>query len=217
MEYIIAGLGNPGSEYENTRHNVGRMVVVAFAEEIGASEWRDDKKLRAQVAQGALPSGEKVRLVLPDNYMNRSGGSLVPLIKSKKAAARLVVVHDDIDLPLGTIRIVFDRGAGGHRGVESIVRALNTKAFIRIRVGVLPVTPSGKPKKPQGGQRVYDFILKQLAKREREAVVVVVARAREATAAVVQSGCDEAMRTYNAQTRPNIKKRTRPSTRTRKA
>lgn len=109
MEYIIAGLGNPGEEYQNTRHNVGRMVVRKRYS-INASDWRDDKKLRARMSQGIVGE-EKVTLVLPDNYMNRSGGSLAPLVTTKKQAEHLIVIHDDIDLPLGTIRIVFDRGS----------------------------------------------------------------------------------------------------------
>lgn len=196
MEYIIAGLGNPGEEYENTRHNVGRMVAEKIRYSINASDWRDDKKLRARMSQGIVGE-EKVTLVLPDNYMNRSGGSLAPLVTTKKQAEHLIVIHDDIDLPLGTIRIVFDRGAGGHNGVLSIERTLKTRAFVRVRVGVVPVTADGKQKKPQGEDKVYDFILQQLRKKEREAVDVVVERAMYAVLAVVNNGRESAMQEFN--------------------
>ncbi len=197
MHYIIVGLGNPGPEYEHTRHNVGRMAVTLVAARLGAGDWRDDKKLRARVAVAATGSGDKVTLVLPDNYMNRSGGAVAPLVKSAKQAERVVVVHDDIDLPLGTTKIVFDRGAGGHNGVASVERALKTRAFVRVRVGVVPSTPKGTLKKPRGEQAVYDFILKQLSKKDREAVDAVVGRAADAAIMVVTEGREEAMRAYN--------------------
>jgi peptidyl-tRNA hydrolase, PTH1 family len=197
MEYTIVGLGNPGSEYEATRHNIGRMVVESLVTRWGTSDWRDDKKLRVKISQGALSKEVKVVLVLPDNYMNRSGGSVAPLITTKKQVERLVVVHDDIDIGLGTLRIVFNRGSGGHRGVESIERALKTRAYIRVRVGVVPTSPNGKLKKPKGEDTVYDFILKKLSKKEKEMIDEVVKRAVEAVETVVTKGRDEAMRAYN--------------------
>jgi len=197
MKYIVVGLGNPGEEYENTRHNVGRMVVETLAERLGASDWRADKKLRALVATAGLHNGDTVSLVLPDNYMNRSGGAVAPLVKSAKQAERTIVVHDDIDLPLRSLRIVFNRGAGGHNGVASIERALKTRAFVRLRVGVIPTTPTGKLKKPQGEQKVHDFILKQLTKKDRAAIDEVVEHAAVVTEAAIRDGYDEAMRSFN--------------------
>lgn len=196
MEYIIVGLGNPGEEYELTRHNVGRMVVQALQERWGTNDWRDDKKLRAKISQGAV-SNEKVTLVLPDNYMNRSGGSVAPLIKSKKQLEKLIVVHDDIDIGLGSIRIVSNRGSGGHRGVESIERALKTKEYIRVRIGVVPTTPTGKLKKPKGEDSVYDFILKRLTKKENEALQIIVAEVTKAVEVLVLEGQARAMQDYN--------------------
>lgn len=200
MEYTIVGLGNPGSEYEETRHNIGRMVVESLAQRWSTSDWRDDKKLRAKISQGALSKEVKVLLVLPDNYMNRSGGSVAPLVTNKKQAERLVVVHDDIDIGLGTLRVVFNRGSGGHRGVESIEKALKSRAYIRVRVGVVPTSPTGKLKKPKGENIVYDFILKKLSKKEKEMVDEVVKRAVEAVETVVTKGQEEAMRVYNTTT-----------------
>lgn len=218
MHYIVVGLGNPGGEYANTRHNVGRMVVERVAESLHASAWRDDGKLHAKVGQATF-GDTKVTLVLPDNYMNRSGGAVVPLIRGAKQAEQLLVVHDDIDLPLGTIRIVFNRGSGGHRGVESIVRAIKTSAFMRIRVGVLPTTPAGTAKKPRGDTAVHDFILKQISPKDRQAVDALVERSSDAVRACLEHGLDAAMRDFNGSgaarllTRPARKtaRRLRPS------
>lgn len=196
MEYIIVGLGNPGEEYTATRHNVGRMVVEYLKDQWGTSDWRDDKKLRARISQGAV--GEStVKLVLPDNYMNRSGASVGPLIKNTKQAERLIVVHDDIDLGTGTLRLTFNRGAGGHKGVLSIERALRSKAFVRLRVGVVPTTPSGKLKKPKGEEKIHDLILKQLTKKEREGFTDVILRGASAIEAVIVEGKEKAMCEYN--------------------
>ncbi len=197
MKHIIVGLGNPGEEYENTRHNAGRMVVASFPERVAATDWRDDAKLRARVAKCVSKGGDDVVLILPDNYMNRSGTSVAPLVKSERQAKTLVVVHDDIDLPVGTIRIVFDRGSGGHRGVDSIVRAIKTRAFVRVRVGVVPTSPSGKLKKPRGEGAVHDFILKQLSKKDRAVLDEAVAYAAKATEAIVEHGVTVAMQQYN--------------------
>jgi PTH1 family peptidyl-tRNA hydrolase len=198
MQYVVVGLGNPGDEYEKTRHNVGRMVVEAIALELGAADWRDDKKLRAKVCQAVIGKKDNVTLVLPDNYMNRSGGSVAPLAKTTKAIERLVVVHDDIDLPFGTIRIVQNRGAGGHNGVLSIERALKSKAFIRVRVGVIPTTPSGKLRKPASNKIVDDFLLQSFTSKEKQVLGDMVVQARDATAAVVTEGREAAQRTYNS-------------------
>lgn len=198
MEHIVVGLGNPGEEYAKTRHNIGRLAVERFAAALGSSDWRDDAKLRARVAQAKLANGDKVRLVLPDNYMNRSGGAVAPLVTSAKKAERLIVVHDDIDLALGSLRIVFDRGAGGHNGVLSIMRAIKTQAFARIRIGVVPTTAAGKLKKPKGADVVHDFILKPFAKKEKDAVEDVLVRSVTALTLIVEEGRDVAQRTCNS-------------------
>jgi PTH1 family peptidyl-tRNA hydrolase len=200
MTYTVVGLGNPGEEYEHTRHNIGRMVVERLADEWGTSDWRDDKKLRARIAKGASPKGTNVNLILPDNYMNRSGGAVAPLVKNAKQAERLVVVQDDIDLGLGTVRVVFNRGAGGHRGVASIEKAIKTRAFIRVRIGVIPTTPTGKLRKPRGEDKIYNFILKQLTKKEQTTIAKVVKHGAKVVAAIVEEGRDEAMREYNGVT-----------------
>src|SRR3989344_3878760 len=146
--FIIVGLGNPGEEYENTRHNTGRMFAEHFIKTHNFSELKEDKKLKAITSTGEIKK-EKIIFVLPETFMNKSGISVKPLITSTKKAEALIVAHDDIDLPLGTLKITFGRGSGGHKGIESIMRAIKTKDFVRIRIGIAPTTPSGKIKKPK--------------------------------------------------------------------
>lgn len=198
MEYVIVGLGNPGEEYEETRHNVGRMVVLRLQEKWNTSDWRDDTKTHAKISQGMYAKGDaRVRLVLPETFMNRSGGSLAPLIKNASQLKRLIVVHDDIDLGIGTLRIVVNRGAGGHKGVASIEKALASREFIRLRVGVSSVTPKGKIKKPKGEEAVHDFILKRLSKKEKEKVDEILDCSVTAVEAILTEGSQRAMCTHN--------------------
>jgi peptidyl-tRNA hydrolase, PTH1 family len=198
--YTVVGLGNPGDEYEWTRHNVGRLAVTAFAKKMDFPEWKQGKLLKMQLAKGRI--GEKgklvVTLVLPDAFMNKSGAVVKPLIKTKKEMEHLVVVHDDIDLPFGKLKIVFGRGSGGHNGVESIKRSLGTKDFTRLRIGVAPVTPSGKIKKPQGENVVHDFLLGEFSKREKEDLQKRVFKcANEAFEMIVLDGRERAQNIVN--------------------
>jgi PTH1 family peptidyl-tRNA hydrolase len=196
MAYIIAGLGNPGSEYEGTRHNTGRMALEYFAKKIGAEEWEHDKKIKALVAEGKAGKG-KVLLVKPEGFMNNSGKSLAPLVKSKKQAEQLVVIYDDLDLPLGAIKISFDRGSGGHRGLESIIKTLKTRAFVRVRIGVSPTTPSGKLKKPSGEKAVIDFILGKWKPKELDVLKKTFKKTGEAIELIISEGREKAMGEVN--------------------
>ena len=147
MAWIIAGLGNPGYEYEGTRHNTGRMAVEYFAKSAKLSEWKEDKKAKALVSRGIVGK-TLTALVLPNTFMNKSGAAVAKFVKSPKAAERMAVVYDDLDLPLGEMKISFNRGSGGHKGVESLMKVLKTKKFTRVRVGVSPSTAGGALRKP---------------------------------------------------------------------
>ncbi|KKS16044.1 MAG: Peptidyl-tRNA hydrolase [Parcubacteria group bacterium GW2011_GWB1_41_6] len=116
---IIAGLGNPGKEYEETRHNAGRLVLEEFRQKNKLADWSFDKKLNALISPGIIKKN-KVLLVWPETFMNKSGLALKKIIVSKKKAADLIIVHDDLDLPLGKFKISFGKNSGGHKGVESI-------------------------------------------------------------------------------------------------
>jgi peptidyl-tRNA hydrolase, PTH1 family len=165
MSFVIVGLGNPGEDYENTRHNVGWLALDKFAKDFDIDNWHESVKNKGEVADGKVDR-DKVTLLKPHTMMNGSGKSVATLVKSKKSAENLIVLHDDLDLPLGTFKIVYDRGAGGHRGVKSVQRSLGTTAFVRIKIGVSPATPSGKVRKPKGDQKVLDFIIGPFKKPE---------------------------------------------------
>lgn len=200
MPCIIAGLGNPEDNakenYAGTRHNTGRMLVQWFAESNDFPDWKADKKIKALVSGGKVGK-EKVLLVLPDNFMNNSGKSLAPLVKSKKAAEKLVVVYDDLDLPFGTFKISFNRGSGGHRGLENIITSLKTREFVRVRVGISPTTPSGKPKKPAGEEKVLKFILGKFKPEDLAILKKLSKKINEALAMIVIEGREKAMGEWN--------------------
>lgn len=191
MQYLIVGLGNPGEEYAATRHNAGRMVVEAFRKKNDFPEWKKDVALKALVSKGTFGK-DKVTLLAPDNFMNVSGKSVAPLVKSAKDAERTIVVYDDLDLPLGAMKISFNRSSGGHKGLESIIKALKTRAFVRLRIGVCPATPSGKLRKPKGEDAILDFIVGPFKKPEQEVVQKVAKKAADALALVLSEGREKA-------------------------
>jgi peptidyl-tRNA hydrolase, PTH1 family len=170
--YIVVGLGNPGEEYEGTRHNVGMMVLDAFTKKTDFSLWEIDKVTKSVVSKGKVGKN-KVLLLKPETFMNKSGEALSTLIKNKqlkietkkinnekvKALESLIVIHDDLDLPLGKIKISFNKNSGGHRGVESIIKTIKTTGFIRLRLGISSQNAKGKIKKPIGEDKVIDTIL----------------------------------------------------------
>ncbi len=185
--YIIAGLGNPGEEYVGTRHNVGRMVLDAFVKKNDWPDWEMNKKLNALVSEGKIKKN-KVSLLKPETFMNKSGEAVKPLIKSKKAAETLVVIHDDLDLPLGKMKISFNKSSGGHKGVESVMRAIKTENFIRLRLGISGETASGKIKKPQGEEKVIDTILSKFKESELKEFKKTTKRAVSALELIIEHG-----------------------------
>ena len=195
MKYIAA-LGNPGEEYKNTRHNVGRIVLEEFAKKNSFSDWVLDNKLKALSSQGKIGK-EKVHLIEPETFMNKSGLSLQPIITSKKKAENLIVIHDDLDLPFGKFKISFNKSSGGHRGVESIIKAIKTEAFMRIRVGISPSASSGKLKKPKGEKDVADFILGEFKKNETETLKKISKKVAEALEMIIINGKEKAMGEFN--------------------
>jgi len=165
--YIIAGLGNPDGEYAGTRHNTGRLMLETFRLRHKLPEWSFDKKSNSLISKGEVGE-EKVTLVEPETFMNNSGSALAYLVKTKKAAEKLIVIYDDLDLPIGSMRISFNKSAGGHHGLESIISTLKTEAFLRVRIGISPVTAGGKLKKPNGEDEVGKHILGKFKKPEQE-------------------------------------------------
>ncbi|MFA5936262.1 MAG: aminoacyl-tRNA hydrolase [Candidatus Paceibacterota bacterium] len=174
---LIVGLGNPGKEYENSRHNTG-FIMLSMVE----------KKLNLK---------DKVKFVYPDKFMNNSGKVVGPLIKSKKDLKDLVIIYDDIDLPIGKMKISFNRSSGGHNGLGSIIKALKTEEFLRIRIGISPETPSGKLRKPKGEKEVLKFLLGEYKKQELEILKKLSKKVTEAVEVIFTEGKDKAMSLYN--------------------
>lgn len=189
--HVVVGLGNPGAEYEATRHNVGFMVVDRLAQRLGCAPIRD-RKYGALSQKGRLGEHELL-LVKPQGYMNRSGD---PVRKAVGDAGlpeelwpeRLIVVHDELDLPVGRLKLQASRGAGGHNGIRSIIGSLGTNAFVRVRFGV---------DKAPAGREGADWVLSPFAKSERAIVEETIERAAEAVEAIVLRGLDAASNEYN--------------------
>lgn len=196
MSYIFVGLGNPGEEYEKTRHNAGRMLLEFFAKEMDAPEWKTDGKLNANITKVKVGKSS-VTLVLPNTFMNNSGKSVKPLVSTLKDAEKLVVIYDDLDLPFGTNKISFNKSSGGHRGLESIIKALKTEKFARVRVGIAPTSPTGKIRKPQGEDKVMKHILGQFKPEEVLALKKLSKKVTQALTTFVTSGLEKAMTEFN--------------------
>jgi len=185
---IIVGLGNPGNEYEWTRHNLGFMVIDKLAGDAGASVKR---RACRSLLGGAVIEGERVKLAKPQTFMNLSGeavGCLIAKAESLSAGKSLVVVSDDLALPFGTMRLRARGSAGGHNGLKSIIAALGTNEFIRLRIGIQPEHPVSDAKR---------FVLDEFPKAERSAVEEIVERGAEAVRAVLRDGIAKAMSMYN--------------------
>lgn len=196
MRCLIAGLGNPGAEYEFSRHNAGRIVLETIRKQFIFPDWLPDKKVFALKSEGEH-EGKSVTLLLPETMMNRSGKSLASRVKTVKDAGRLLVIHDDIDLPNGHFKISFNRGSGGHRGLESIIKAIGTTAFLRVRIGISPAGKKGTVKKPRGEEAVVKFILGRFRPAELAALKRIAKRISEAAALWLAAGSAAAMNKFN--------------------
>ncbi|MFM2374209.1 MAG: hypothetical protein RLZZ234_204 [Candidatus Parcubacteria bacterium] len=193
--FVIVGLGNPGEEYVRTRHNLGRMVLETIVKDQGVT-LHTSAKHRGHVADITL-AGVAAKALLPDTYMNKSGSAVNTLVSAVEAPQMLVVVYDDIDLPWGVVRVAFARGSGGHNGVESIIKAVQTKDFVRIRIGCAPVDHEGMMRKPKGEDAVVRFLMSDLGKAEQGAYRDTVARVHEALVLLVSKGKDVTMNVVN--------------------
>ncbi|HEX8844631.1 MAG TPA: aminoacyl-tRNA hydrolase [Pyrinomonadaceae bacterium] len=186
---LVVGLGNPGAEYERTRHNLGFMLVDLLARSADAQVKR--KECRALVGQATI-EGVRVQLVKPQTYMNLSGESVACLLakrEPKSGAQDLIVVSDDLALPFGTIRLRRRGSAGGHNGLKSIIAATRTDEFMRLRIGIQPEHPVGDTK---------GFVLDEFSRGERAQLDEILERSAEALRAVLRDGIDKAMATYNS-------------------
>lgn len=186
-DLLVVGLGNPGADYQHTRHNVGADVVALLADRHGGSLKRSkERALVGEVRIGA----ERVALAFPQTYMNLSGESVALLVKRHGItdAERVVVVHDELDLPLGRVKVKRGGGLAGHNGLRSIKAHLHTDEFLRVRIGV------GKP--PSKAQGV-DHVLRRPSRSDRVELDIAVQDAADAVEAILADGVDAAMNRYN--------------------
>lgn len=191
LVYLLVGLGNPGEKYAFTRHNIGFMFLDYFAEKHAVhfrkSEWQ------ASVGK-CLLWGSSLLLIKPETFMNLSGRPVSQAFSYFKSGSltpeRIIVVHDDLDLAPGRVRIVTGRGAGGHKGVHSIMNALSTKDFIRIRVGI---------GRPEPLFPVENFVLSRFSPEDNKKVVASLALIEEGARLIVAQGVEAAMNQINGQ------------------
>ena len=185
---LVVGLGNPGRAYEHTRHNAGWQVLEEFAKRRGAA-FRRSWCRPVQTAKTAMEGVGNLLLVKPLTFMNLSGTVLPALMRPAGLAAKdLIVVADDINLPMGQLRIRARGGAGGHNGLKSVIEHLGSEAFVRVRVGV---------GEQEEGKSLKDHVLERLDSAERRALAETVARAVEALECTLVHGAESAMNQYN--------------------
>lgn len=188
---VIAGLGNPGEEYEGSRHNVGFLVVAGLADGCGIRLSAGRGDFMSGVGQIA---GTHVRFVMPLTYMNGSGRAVEQVLEETGATPEeVLVICDDVDLPLGQLRLRGSGSAGGHKGLSSVIERLSTEGFARLRLGV------GRP--PDGDQMV-DFVLDRFAEAERPEVDDMVSRAVAAVELMLKDGIGAAMTEFNRRMDP---------------
>jgi PTH1 family peptidyl-tRNA hydrolase len=185
---LVVGLGNPGERYAETRHNVGAMVLDHLVS-VAGDRWKAQRKTRCDVAQLRW-GGRQVVLARPHSYMNESGGPVSALADFYDVDPEgIVVLHDELDLPFGALRIKAGGGDNGHNGLKSIRRSLSSGEVIRVRIGV---------GRPPGRQDPADFVLRPFSTQERKDLPELIQRAADATECVVTQGVAIAQNRYNA-------------------
>lgn len=186
-QFIIVGLGNPGREFRETRHNIGFMLVNRLAERLGIEFSRMESK--SLVTKGDY-RGFRLILAKPMTYMNLSGQAVSSLVRFYKVILEnLLVIYDDVDLPLGTLRLRPGGGAGGHKGMQSIIQQLGTPDFPRLRLGI---------DRPPGKRSAASYVLKDFSTDENEFLPVILDQGVDAALTFVTDGIDIAMNNYNS-------------------
>ena len=177
--WLVVGLGNPGSDYSGNRHNVGQMVLAQLADRISATF--KNHKGNAAVAEGrSFQAGPKLVLAKPNTFMNVSGGPVTALLRFYKIEpSRLIVLHDELDIPFDSVRLKFGGGHGGHNGIRDIIAATGTGDFTRVRIGI---------GRPPGRQPAADFVLRDFTGQERATLPNLLDEAADATQLIATDG-----------------------------
>lgn len=176
MTFTLVPLGNPGSKYARTRHNVARVLLSMIQDEV--------MKISS------------LEIMTPSTYMNESGVAVREYLRYHEGR-EIIVMYDDKDLPYGTFRISYDRGDGGHNGVKSIIEALQKKDFIRIRIGIAPPEVDGQVVKPPHGEAVQGYVMGMINEREEELLREIAAKVFGSIRTITESGYQKAMEVYN--------------------
>jgi PTH1 family peptidyl-tRNA hydrolase len=184
---VVAGLGNPGIEFVNTRHNVGAEAVAELAVR-HQGRLKSEKGLYAQACEVTI-GGRRVLLAVPLTFMNESGRAVAPVVRRGGEGATLIVVHDELDLPSGRVKVKAGGGSAGHNGLKSIDSHLHSNEYARVRIGI---------GKPPGRQAGADYVLKRPGASERSVLVEAIAEAADAVEAIVSDGVEAAMNRFNA-------------------
>jgi PTH1 family peptidyl-tRNA hydrolase len=190
---IIVGLGNPGKKFEKTRHNLGFMVLDRFSKKNKFPKFKMKREFLAMVSEKKIGK-EKIILVKPQTFMNNSGLAVKEILKRLRASniepltSNLWVVHDDLDIPFGKIKISFGRGSGGHKGVQSIIDEIGTKNFVRFRIGI---------GKKEVGITKEEFVLEKFSKREEKILKKVIEMVCRAIEMAIREGVERAMSEFN--------------------
>ncbi len=186
---LIVGLGNPGEKYKNTRHNIGFRAIDFLQKENNFPGFSFSKKFNAEISEGTV-NNEKIILAKPQTFMNNSGLSIKLLVSHYKLPSNnLLIIHDDIDLLLGKIKISIDRGTAGHKGVDSIVKNLKTKKFIRFRIGIQP-----NPGRPKNTEK---FVIKKFNTGEETILKKTIKKTAETVRIAIEEGLEKTMNRYN--------------------
>lgn len=183
---LVVGLGNPGNDYVRTRHNIGVMVADAFSESNNIN--LNQTKFKAIIGKGAM-GGEEIIIAKPQTYMNRSGESVSSLLSFfKLTPLDCIVICDDLELPLGKIRVRGNGGHGGHNGLRSIIELTGSQEFVRVRVGI------GRPNDPS---RVSDYVLSPFSKEEKPIIEEAIEKAARTVETIIRDGVEAAMNKFN--------------------
>ncbi len=193
---LLVGLGNPGKEYEHTRHNVAWIILRNFITHAGLPTPHTSGVFSGEVSVGNI-HGKEVRILFPTVFMNNSGTSVKKALDCD-TAEHLIVVHDEVDLPFGTIRIAESRGAGGHNGVKSVIESLGSPDFIRIRIGIARRNIFGIMRRPVG-DKLSGFVLGELSSKEHEQLPEIQKKVARALELIYTKGVKEAMQELNGE------------------
>ena len=192
---LVVGLGNPGEEYEGTRHNTGWMMLdFVLGKKV---EWKPANGTKLLYFKDSV-GGKPTEFIKPTTFMNNSGIA-VAFVKEKHKLKLddIIIIYDDIDLPIGTMKLSFNKSSGGHNGLESIIKKLKSREFLRIRIGIAPTTASGKIKKPKGEEAMLKFLLGKYKEGELVELKKLSKKVGLAIEIALTEGKDKAMSLYN--------------------